>query len=519
MAEVHRVSVEIGGTEISFETGRMAKQASGAVVVRAGDTHGPLAPRPRATCATSTSSRSPSTSRSGCTPRARSPARSSSARAAPARRRTLTARMIDRPLRPLFPKGWRYETQLVVDPAVDRPRPPVRHPRDERRLRGADGLRHPVPDARRRGAHRQGRRQLRRQPDRGGPARAPTSTCRGRHRGGHPDGRGRRQRDPRGRDPRRARHRARRDQEALRRPAGAGREGRQGEARGRRPAGRREPLRPDPGVARRGARRGDLGRGQARAPGRDEGGRGGGAREVLRRPRGRRPTPSTAPGRSCAFDKLEKTLVRERIAVQQGAPRRPRRRRDPRRSRSRSACCRARTAPRCSRAARRRRSRVAALGTTREEMRLDNARPRDVQALLPPLQLPAVLGRGGGLHARPEAPRHRPRRARRAGARPDDPVPGGVPLHDPRRLGHPRVQRLVVDGLGVRLLAVADGRRRADQAPGRGHRDGPDQGGRRLHRPVRHRRRGGPPRRHGLQGRRHGARASPRCRWTSRSPA
>jgi polyribonucleotide nucleotidyltransferase len=38
MPEVHKVSVEIGGTEISFETGWMAKQASGAVVVRAGDT-------------------------------------------------------------------------------------------------------------------------------------------------------------------------------------------------------------------------------------------------------------------------------------------------------------------------------------------------------------------------------------------------------------------------------------------------------------------------------------------------
>jgi len=29
---------------------------------------------------------------------------------------TLTCRMIDRPLRPLFPKGWRYETQLVAVP-------------------------------------------------------------------------------------------------------------------------------------------------------------------------------------------------------------------------------------------------------------------------------------------------------------------------------------------------------------------------------------------------------------------
>src|SRR5665213_443683 len=35
---VTRVSVEIQGTEISFETGKLAKQASGAVVVRAGDT-------------------------------------------------------------------------------------------------------------------------------------------------------------------------------------------------------------------------------------------------------------------------------------------------------------------------------------------------------------------------------------------------------------------------------------------------------------------------------------------------
>ena len=35
MSDVTRVSVEIGGTEISFETGKMAKQASGAVTVQA----------------------------------------------------------------------------------------------------------------------------------------------------------------------------------------------------------------------------------------------------------------------------------------------------------------------------------------------------------------------------------------------------------------------------------------------------------------------------------------------------
>ncbi|MEA2493139.1 MAG: polyribonucleotide nucleotidyltransferase, partial [Thermoleophilaceae bacterium] len=37
--QVHRVSVEVGGTQIEFETGKLAKQASGAVLVKAGDTH------------------------------------------------------------------------------------------------------------------------------------------------------------------------------------------------------------------------------------------------------------------------------------------------------------------------------------------------------------------------------------------------------------------------------------------------------------------------------------------------
>ena len=93
-------------------------------------------------------------------------------------------------------------------------------------------------------------------------------------------------------------------------------------------------------------------------------------------------------------------------------------------------------------------------------------RPPGDEALLAPLQLPAVLGRGGRLHARPEAPRHRPRRARRAGARADDPGRGRVPVRDPRRLRHARVERLLVDGLGLRLLDGPAGRGR----PGQRHR-------------------------------------------------
>ena len=50
---------------------------------------------------------------------------------------TLTARMIDRPIRPLFPKGWRRETQLVSIPMSIDHDPPLRHPRDERRQRRA----------------------------------------------------------------------------------------------------------------------------------------------------------------------------------------------------------------------------------------------------------------------------------------------------------------------------------------------------------------------------------------------
>ena len=46
---------------------------------------------------------------------------------------------------------------------------------------------------------------------------------------------------------------------------------------------------------------------------------------------------------------------------------------------------------------------------------------RERPPLHAPLQLPALLGRGDRLHARAQAPRHRPRRARPAGARGDDP--------------------------------------------------------------------------------------------------
>ena len=164
---VSRVSLEIGGTEIAFETGKLARQASGSVVVTAGDTM---------VLCTATAGNVRDVDFLPLTvdveermyAAGKIPGSFFQREGRAGEKATLTARMIDRPLRPLFPKGWRRETQLVVDPDVGRPRAPLRHPRDERRQRRADGLGHPVPGARRRRAHRPGRRgQLRRQPRRG----------------------------------------------------------------------------------------------------------------------------------------------------------------------------------------------------------------------------------------------------------------------------------------------------------------------------------------------------------------
>jgi polyribonucleotide nucleotidyltransferase len=115
MAEVTTVSVEIAGTEISFETGRMAKQASGAVVVRAGETM---------VLGTATAGNLRDVDFLPLTvdveermyAAGKIPGSFFKREGRAGEKGTLTARMIDRPLRPLFPKGWRFETQLVSIP-------------------------------------------------------------------------------------------------------------------------------------------------------------------------------------------------------------------------------------------------------------------------------------------------------------------------------------------------------------------------------------------------------------------
>jgi polyribonucleotide nucleotidyltransferase len=112
---VSRVSVEIEGKEISFETGKLAKQASGAVVVRAGDTMvlctataGNLRDVDFLPLTVDVEERMYA---AGKIPGSFFKREGRAGEAA-----TLTARLIDRPIRPLFPKGWRYETQLVAMP-------------------------------------------------------------------------------------------------------------------------------------------------------------------------------------------------------------------------------------------------------------------------------------------------------------------------------------------------------------------------------------------------------------------
>ena len=103
-----------------------------------------------------------------------------------------------------------------------------------------------------------------------------------------------------------------------------------------------------------------------------------------------------------AFDKLEKDLIRKRIADRQGAARRPCRRPGARH------LDRGRRGPEDARLDRVHPRPDAGLlrGHPGHHARRDapgHPGPGDHPALLAPLQLPALLGRGGGLHARSQA--------------------------------------------------------------------------------------------------------------------
>jgi polyribonucleotide nucleotidyltransferase len=123
MFDVSRVSVEVGGEEISFETGKLARQAGGAVVVSSGETK---------VLATATAGNLRDVDFLPLTvdveerhyAAGKIPGSFFRREGRTGLKATLTARMIDRPLRPLFPKGWHFETQLVCQPmSVDHVHP------------------------------------------------------------------------------------------------------------------------------------------------------------------------------------------------------------------------------------------------------------------------------------------------------------------------------------------------------------------------------------------------------------
>ena len=112
----HEVAVELaGGKRLVFETGRMAKQASGAALVSTGET---------VVLATAVASNEPREGidffpltvdyREYTYAGGRIPGGFIKREGRPSEKEVLTCRQIDRPIRPLFPDGFRNETQVIA---------------------------------------------------------------------------------------------------------------------------------------------------------------------------------------------------------------------------------------------------------------------------------------------------------------------------------------------------------------------------------------------------------------------
>ncbi|MBY0494010.1 MAG: polyribonucleotide nucleotidyltransferase [Cyanobacteria bacterium] len=112
---MHKRDLSFGNQTLSIETGRLAKQADGSVVVRMGDTmvlvtacHS-SSPREGIDFLPLTVDYREYTYASG-----RIPGGFFKREGKATEKETLTSRLIDRPIRPLFPTGWSYETQVIA---------------------------------------------------------------------------------------------------------------------------------------------------------------------------------------------------------------------------------------------------------------------------------------------------------------------------------------------------------------------------------------------------------------------
>src|SRR4051795_7967877 len=111
----HIVEVDLGGKTVSIETGKMAKQANGAVLVRSGDSvvlvTACMSENPKAAAAffPLTVDYREYTYAAG-----KIPGGFIKREGRPSEKEVLTSRLIDRPIRPLFPEGFLNETQVIA---------------------------------------------------------------------------------------------------------------------------------------------------------------------------------------------------------------------------------------------------------------------------------------------------------------------------------------------------------------------------------------------------------------------
>jgi polyribonucleotide nucleotidyltransferase len=115
MFDIHRVELDWGGRKLTLETGRMARQADGAVLATYGET---------TVLATVVAEKTPKEGidfmpltvnyQEKFYAAGRIPGGYFKREGRPTEKETLTSRLIDRPIRPLFAEGWRCDTQIIV---------------------------------------------------------------------------------------------------------------------------------------------------------------------------------------------------------------------------------------------------------------------------------------------------------------------------------------------------------------------------------------------------------------------
>src|SRR5476651_1189644 len=110
----HKVTAQIGSNQVSIETGKIAKLADGAVIVSCGDTM-VLVSAVSATTIKEGQDYFPLTVdyREKAAAVGKFPGGYFKREGRPSEKETLTSRMTDRPLRPLFPTGYFYDTQII----------------------------------------------------------------------------------------------------------------------------------------------------------------------------------------------------------------------------------------------------------------------------------------------------------------------------------------------------------------------------------------------------------------------